>query len=139
MVRSPLPQPAPPETRSSRRDQGDGASTGRPPLSPAGYGTPQLLNVRESAAALGIKPATLYDWLGRSDRGLLVIRGQAVTIQYFQGGAAGQGRILLEYAEILRLRELMRVRPCPVAPRRVPAPATPFPGITVPLGRPRQL
>jgi hypothetical protein len=80
---------------------------------------------------------TLYDWLGRSDRGLLVIRGRPVTVDYLQGGPKGQGRIRVEAAEVDRLRDLMRVRPAPVTPRRArAAPPTAFPGITVPLGRP---
>ena len=107
--------------------------------SPSQSPIPELLDVRESAAALGIRPATLYDWLGQSDRGLLVIRGQRVTIQYFQGGPAGQGRISFEFAEVLRLRELMRVRPHPMPQRRPSTQSTLFPGITVPLGRPPQL
>ena len=82
-------------------------------------------------------PATLYAWLGLSDRGLLVIRGAAATIDYFQGGSKGQGRIRIEEREVERIRELMRV-----APRRAPerrphrVPNETYPGITVRLGRP---
>ena len=96
-----------------------------------------LLPPAEAARRLGITVPTLYDWLGRSDRGLLVIRGRAVTVDYLQGGPRGQGRIRIEAAEVERLKDLMRVRPAPAPPRRVPAaPPTAFPGITVPLGRP---
>ncbi len=95
-----------------------------------------LLSPREAADRLGVTPATLYDWLGRSDRGLLVIRGIAVTIDYLQGGAPGQGRIRVERREVERLRETLRVRPSPTPPRRPPVPRDRFPGITVPLGRP---
>ena len=96
----------------------------------------QLLNAGEAARRLGITSTCLYDWLGQSDRGLLVIRGQAVTVNYFQGGPRGQGRIRIEAAEVERLKELMRVLPQAYAPRRMPVRAVNFPGITVPLGRP---
>ena len=96
----------------------------------------ELLTVRQAAGRLGLSPATLYDWLGRSDRGLLVIRGIPVTIDYYQSGPAGQGRIRIERREVERVRELMRVRPRPAVPRRPPLRRDAFPGITVPLGRP---
>jgi hypothetical protein len=96
-----------------------------------------LLPPAEAARRLGITVPTLYDWLGRSDRGLLVIRGRPVTVDYLQGGPRGQGRIRIEPAEVERLKDLMRVRPAPAAPRRAPAaPPNTFPGITVSLGRP---
>src|SRR5438128_2620078 len=69
-----------------------------------------LLTVNEGAQRLSIKPATLYHWLGLSDFGALVIRGQPITIAYFQGGPAGQGRIRIEACEIERIREAMRVK-----------------------------
>jgi hypothetical protein len=93
-------------------------------------------NAKDSAAKLGIEVSTLYSWLGLSDRGLLVIRGQAVTIAYFQGGAAGEGRIQLEDGEVERLRELMRVRPDRIVPRRPSAHRDSYPGIHVKLGVP---
>ena len=96
----------------------------------------ELLSAREAARRLGVAVTTLYDWLGRSDRGRLVLRGRTVTIHYFQGGARGQGRIHIEASEVLRLLELMRVRPRPETPRRPPDRCQSFPGITVPLGRP---
>jgi hypothetical protein len=97
-----------------------------------------LLPPAEVACRLGVTVATLYDWLGRSDRGLLVIRGRAVTVDYLQGGPRGQGRIRMEAREVERLKDLMRVRPAPAPPRREPVgPSAGFPGITVPLGRPR--
>ena len=95
-----------------------------------------LLSPSEAARRLGVTAATLYDWLGRSDRGLLVIRGQAVTVDYLQGGPCGQGLIRIERREVDRVRDLMRVRPAAIVPRRPPAPRERFPGITVPLGRP---
>jgi hypothetical protein len=58
------------------------------------------------------------------------------TIQYFQGGPRGQGRILLEAAEIERIKELMRVRSQPFHPRRLPVRQDAYPGIAVPLGHP---
>lgn len=95
-----------------------------------------LLNAGEAARRLGITTTCLYDWLGQSDRGLLVIRGRAVTVNYLQGGPRGQGRIRIESAEIERLKDLMRVIPHVHVPRRLPDRAMNFPGITVPLGRP---
>jgi hypothetical protein len=97
---------------------------------------PALLPPADAARRLGVTVTTLYDWLGRSDRGLLVIRGRPVTVAYYQGGPAGQGRIRIDEAEVGRLLQLMRVSPCPARQRRPPAPAGSFPGITVPLGRP---
>ncbi len=98
--------------------------------------TEELLTAREAARRLGHAVATLYDWLGQSDRGLLVIRGQPVTINYLQAGPQGQGRIRLEAAEVERLKELMRVRPQRNPPRQLPVRQESFPGITVKLGRP---
>ena len=95
-----------------------------------------LLSPAEAARRLGVTVTTLYDWLGRSDRGLLVIRGLPVTVEYLQGGPAGQGRIRIERREAERVRELMRVRPQSIIARRPPTPQVRFPGITVPLGRP---
>jgi hypothetical protein len=96
----------------------------------------ELLSPGEAARRLGITVTTLYDWLGQSDRGLLVIRGQPVTISYFQGGPKGQGRIRIEAEEVERLKSLMRVRPQRLIARHPPVRLASFPGITVPLGRP---
>jgi hypothetical protein len=79
---------------------------------------------------------TVYNWLGLSDRGLLVVRGQPVTVSYLQGGPRGQGRILIEAGEVERIKDQMRVTPKPVRARRPPIRRPAFPGITVPLGRP---
>lgn len=98
--------------------------------------TGELLSAREAAQWLGIAVASLYDWLARSDAREFVLRGRSFTINYFQGGARGQGRIQIEKAEIERLREAMRVHPQPVRQRRPPARIRHYPGITVPLGRP---
>jgi hypothetical protein len=95
----------------------------------------RLLTVKQAARQLAFARATLYDWLGKSDRGLLVIRGQRVTIDYFQGGPRGQGRIRIAAAEVDRLQALMRVQPQAV-PARQPPRRRALPGITVPLGRP---
>ena len=96
----------------------------------------QFLTANEAARRLGVTATCLYDWLGQSDSGLLVICGQRVTVNYFQGGPRGQGRIRIEAAEVERIRELMRVVPRAYAPRRPPVRTVSFPGITVPLGRP---
>jgi hypothetical protein len=96
----------------------------------------ELLPPREAARRLGITVTTLYDWLGRSDRGMLIVRGRSVSVNYLQGGPRGQGRIRIEVSEIERLKDLMRVRPEPIRVRRPPLQLDRFPGITVPLGRP---
>ena len=96
----------------------------------------ELLSAHVAARRLGITPATLYDWLGQSQHGLLVIRGERVAIDYLQGGAKGQGRIKIAAGEVERLKDLMRVRTRHVATRRAPIRRDSFPGITVPLGRP---
>jgi hypothetical protein len=96
-----------------------------------------LLTAAEAARRLGITTTTLYDWLGRSRIGELEIRGQRVTVNFFQGGARGQGRIRLEVGEVERLRELMRVQPQAVVVRRPPVKQTQWPGIYVTPGRPR--
>ncbi|MBW3598413.1 MAG: DNA-binding protein [Planctomycetes bacterium] len=85
---------------------------------------------------MGVSVTTLYEWLGNSDRGLLVIRGRRVSIDYLQGGPQGQGRIRIELTEVERIKELMRVRAQPSPPRRPPVRRNTFPGITVKLGRP---
>ena len=95
-----------------------------------------LLNVREAAQRLGLRPTTLSDWLSQSDYGLFEIRGQRVTVDYLQGGPRGQGHIRIEAGEVERIRELMRVKLMVAPVRRPPIPRTSFPGITVKLGRP---
>ena len=96
----------------------------------------ELLPAREAARRLGVAVATLYDWLARSDRGRLVLRGRPVTVAYLQGGARGRGRIRIAAGEVERLKDLLRVRPRRPAPRHPPARPDAYPGITVPLGRP---
>ncbi len=93
-----------------------------------------LLTARDAARRLGISTASLYDWLTQSDAGTLVIRGEPLTVDYFQGGAKGQGRIRIEAQEVQRLKEAMRVRPRPVQQRRPPTRRHHYPGITVELG-----
>jgi hypothetical protein len=95
-----------------------------------------LLSTQEAARRLGIAVASLYDWLGQSDRGFLVIRGKPFTINYLQGGARGQGRIKITADEVERLKDQMRVRPQRLVPRQPAIRQGTFPGITVPLGRP---
>ena len=95
-----------------------------------------LLSTTDAAQRLGISRASLYDWLALSDAGTFVLRGRPVTIDYFQSGAKGQGRIKIEKNEVERLRELMRVRPQPSRRRRLPTKRIDYPGITVELGIP---
>jgi len=94
------------------------------------------LTARQAAEELGISVLTFYDWLTQSDRGEFVLRGQALVINYFQGGRRGQGRIRIEKSEIGRIKEEMRVKPFTRARRRRPTNSKVYPGITVPLGRP---
>ncbi len=95
-----------------------------------------FLTSKEAASQLGISVAGLYQWLAESDAGSFVIRGQPFTIDYFQGGAKGQGRIRIEPREVERLMEAMRVRPRPSRQRKSPVARQQYPGIIVPLGRP---
>ena len=109
-----------------------GAASGCFPMT----GGEELLTPKDAAHLLGVATTTLYDWLGRSRRGLFVLRGTPVTIAFFQTGSQGQGHIRIEVGEVRRLRELMRV-PVETRPvRRPPIPRDKFPGINVPLGRP---
>ncbi|QDU47872.1 helix-turn-helix domain-containing protein [Gimesia panareensis] len=94
------------------------------------------LTAQQAAEELGISVLTFYDWLAQSDRGEFAIRGQSQSINYFQGGRRGQGRIRIEPAEIKRLKEEMRVKPFTETRRRRPTNSKVYPGITVPLGRP---
>jgi hypothetical protein len=95
----------------------------------------KLLTTHEAAAELGICRATLYEWLSQSDAGDFVVRGRPFTIEYFQGGRNGQGRIGIAREEIERLIEAMRAKPKPRRQRNQPAPQH-FPHITAKLGRP---
>jgi excisionase family DNA binding protein len=95
-----------------------------------------LLSTAEAAQQLGISRATLYQWLADSDSGTFVIRGELATINYYQSGPHGQGKIQIEATEVNRLIELMRVRPRTTRPRRQPTRRRHYPGITVELGNP---
>jgi len=90
----------------------------------------------EAANYLGIRVSTLYDWLSQSDAGTFMLRGQQVTIEYFQGGRRGQGRIRVQQSEVARLLNLMKVRPNPKPVRRSPRPKQSQSHITAKLGRP---
>lgn len=99
----------------------------------------ELLSSEQAARRLGISVPTLYDWLCQSDAGAFAIRGESVTIAYYQGGQRGQGRIKIETQEVERLQEFMRVRPRPVRERRPPTMRQHYPGIYVELGNPAGL
>lgn len=71
------------------------------------------LSSRDAAELLGISRSTLYGWLAQSDAGEFEVRGQQVTIDYYQRGRRGQGRIQLKLQEVERLLSLMRVAPKP--------------------------
>jgi len=95
-----------------------------------------LLTSNEAAERLGLSRAGFYAWLAASDAGTFVLRGQDFTIEYFQSGAKGQGRIQIAESEIQRILEAMKVRPKRLVPRRRTRSTMHFPGITVPLGVP---
>ena len=96
----------------------------------------ELLSSEQAARKLGISVFTLYDWLGQSDAGRFEIRGQPVTIAYYQGGRRGQGRIKIDSREIDRLLSLMRVSPQPNILRKKPTKKPTLQHITAKLGRP---
>lgn len=95
-----------------------------------------FLTAAEAARRLGVSRPTFYNWLALSDYGLLVIRGRCVTVDYYQAGRQGHGKILIAPSEVERLKELMRVQPTVVRERREPVPRATFQHITVPLGHP---
>lgn len=95
-----------------------------------------LLSSQDAARLLGISTATLYDWLAQSDAGTFMIRGQLTTINYYQGGRKGQGRIKIDRQELERLLELMLVSPKSQPIRRTPRKQTLMQHITAKLGRP---
>lgn len=97
-----------------------------------------LLSAEQAAQRLGVSKTTFRGWLGRSDVGALVIRARPVTIVYYQGGPKGQGRIKIEAKEVERIKDLMRVRPRALHPRRHPTQRLVFPEITAKLGTPDQ-
>jgi hypothetical protein len=96
----------------------------------------ELLSSQDAARRLGISTATLYDWLAQSDAGTFMIRGQPTTINYYQGGRKGQGRIKIDSQELERLLELMFVSPKSQPIRRAPRKQTSMQHITTTLGRP---
>ena len=93
-----------------------------------------LLFATEAARRLGISTSRFYDWLSLSDLGQFNIRGQPITIDYFQGGPKGQGPIRIAAREVERLIEASRVRPASF--RRPVERRSTYPGITVDLGLP---
>lgn len=98
----------------------------------------ELLSTDAAARRLGISRASLYDWIAKSNAGELVIQGQPTTIEHYQSGAAGRGRIRIPATEIDRLLKLMRVVPRQPLLRRPPTRQPEFAHIRVPLGRPEE-
>ncbi|MCD0462482.1 DNA-binding protein [Roseiconus lacunae] len=96
----------------------------------------ELLDSETASKRLGVSTLTLYGWLSASDAGEFQIRGQAVTIDYFQSGRRGQGRIRISKNEVNRLLELMRVRPKSHRRRNRPTRKQARQHITSSLGRP---
>ncbi|MEZ6125220.1 MAG: DNA-binding protein [Planctomycetaceae bacterium] len=108
--------------------------------SPIQYRTDELMDLltsQQAAEALGISVLTLCDWLGQSDAGEFEVRGEPVTIEYYQGGRKGQGRIRIDGAEVRRLLSFMRSTPKPQCRRQSPTKkSNSFRHITTKLGRP---
>ena len=96
----------------------------------------QWLSAAQAAGRLGIERSSLYDWLAQSNRGDFVIRGKSTTIAYSQSGAKGQGRILIDAAEVERLLQLMMVAPRVKAPRQTRQRPADLRHITTQLGKP---
>jgi len=96
----------------------------------------ELLSSNQAASALGISVPTLYGWLSQSDVGEFQLRGQPVTIAYFQGGGKGQGRIKIPAKEIGRLLAMMAVKPRQLPTRQLPRSIPSMKHITSNLGRP---
>ena len=96
----------------------------------------QLLSSKEAAEMLGVSVLTLYGWLAQSNVGEFEIRGEMTTIEYFQGGKRGQGRIQIDRAEVQRLQELMKVKPTSSTRMQRPRKQSALPHITVKLGVP---
>jgi len=97
-----------------------------------------LLSSNQAASALGVTVPTLYGWLSQSDVGEFQLRGQPVTISYFQGGGKGQGRIKIPAKEIDRLLALMAVKPRKLPTRQPHRPRRSMQHITSNLGRPEE-
>lgn len=96
----------------------------------------RLLTTQQAAQALGISVFTLYDWLSQSKNGEFEIRGEKVSIAYYQGGRRGQGRIRIDRKEVDRLLSAMRVTPKAPRARRQSKAKTELQHITSKLGRP---
>ncbi|EAQ80663.1 hypothetical protein [Blastopirellula marina] len=95
-----------------------------------------FLSSTDAAERLGIAVLTLYEWLSQSDAGEFQIRGRQVSIDYYQGGRRGQGRIRLAEKEVERLQGLMRVSPGCKQYQRSPTRKPKMQHITASLGRP---
>ena len=96
----------------------------------------ERLSSDDAASRLGISRATFYGWLAESDSGCFVIRGVSVSINYYQSGRCGQGRIQIDAEEIERLLSLMKVSPSPKQPLRSIRKKPSLTHITATLGRP---
>ena len=96
----------------------------------------QLLSTKEAAEMLGVSTTTFRNWLTQSDMGTFTVRGQRVTIDYYQGGRQGRGRIKIEQREVERLLDLMRVYPKPLKSHLPPNPKPRYQHIKVQPGRP---
>jgi len=95
-----------------------------------------LFSAELAAEQLGVSVPTLYGWLNQSDVGEFIIRGIPTTIEYYQGGRRGQGRIKMHAQEVERLLSMMRVVPKMPSRRRNTPKKTTLRYITGKLGRP---
>jgi len=93
-----------------------------------------LLTLRQAADRLPWSAETLRRRLSDSDRGVLIVRGQLVQIDYMQSGAKGQGRISIDEREVARLADLFTPRKA-IVERKPHNKKHKGQYITVPLGR----
>ena len=115
-------RPAP--VAAPTRDPAGGAD--RPGPEKPGRMPDELLVAKEAARRLGVTVSTLYSWLGQSARGLLVIRGVSVTIEYLQGGPRAGRRSSWSRGRAAKGAHAGDTRSCPTPP---PVDATrPVPG-----------
>ena len=96
------------------------------------------LSAQEAAEKLGISTSSFYDWLAQSNAGQFMLRGRSATIDYYQGGRKGQGRIRIKQTEVDRLMGLMRVAPQSPRSTRSPRQRPRLTHINSPLGRPEE-
>jgi len=87
----------------------------------------ELLSAGEAARRLGVAVTTLYDWLGRSDRGRLVLRGRAVRSTISRAGPRGKAASASRPARCCASWNSCACGPVPKGPAGLRPAASPFP------------